>query len=207
MACEAGQYQYCAPDDRKGCHNSCRGHERGNEPVVGRRNWIGLSCGPLINMMKTSEHGYCDDPSSLGASMRRKWLRRAGRTLSNRTVWAPAVEVADILGQDFLQMALIEDEHVVQALGPDRSHPALGNRVGPRRSEKRARLGDAEITHSPIEAAGITAVAVVNEKAWRLAIPTAAFDNLLCRPLGGRTCRQMHVQNLPAGVMNHEEHV
>src|SRR5215831_19897577 len=92
---------------------------------VGRRNWIGLSCGPLINMMKTSEHGYCDDPSSLGASMRRKWLRLAGRTLSNRTVWAPAVEVADILGQDFLQMALIEDEHVVQALGPDRSHPAL----------------------------------------------------------------------------------
>ena len=158
-------------------------------------------------MMKTSEHGYCDDPSSLGASMRRKWHRRAGRTLSNRTVWAPAVEVADILGQDFLQMALIEDEHVVQALGPDRSHLALGNRVGPRRSERRARLGNAEITHSPIEAAGITGVAVVNEKAWRLAIPTAAFDDLLCRPLGGRMCRHMHVQNLPAGVMNHEEHV
>src|SRR5262249_43025991 len=147
---------------------------------VGRRNWIGLSCGPLINMMEASEHGYCDDPSSLGALMRRKWHRRAGRTLSNRTVWAPAVEVADILGQYFLQMALVEDEHVVQALGPDRSHPALGNRVGPRRSERRAHLGNAEITDSR---AGITAVAVVNEKARRLAIPTAGFDNLLCRPL------------------------
>ena len=33
--CEPGLYQYCAPDDRKGCHNSCRGHERGNEPVLG----------------------------------------------------------------------------------------------------------------------------------------------------------------------------
>src|SRR5262245_17097087 len=28
MACEPGQYQYCAPDDRMWCHNNCRGHER-----------------------------------------------------------------------------------------------------------------------------------------------------------------------------------
>src|SRR5215469_543848 len=157
--------------------------------------------------MKASEHGYRDDLSSFSASTRRACSRCAGRPLSQRSMRAPVVEIADISGQDLLQMALIEDEHVVQALGPDGSHPALGNRVGPRRSERRARLGDAEITHSPIEAAGITAVAVVNEKAWRLAIPTAAFDNLLCRPLGGRMCRHMHVQNLPAGVMNHEEHV
>ena len=104
-------------------------------------------------------------------------------------------------------MALIEDEHVVQALGPDRSHPALGNRVGPRRSERRASLGNTEITHPPIEAGSITAVAIVNEIAWRLTVPTAAFDNLLCRPLGGRMRRHVHVQNLPAGVMDHEEHV
>jgi hypothetical protein len=71
--------------------------------VVGRRNWIGLSCGPFVNMMQTSEHGYCDDPSSLGASMRRKWHRRAGRPLSERTVWAPDLEQSlrfyrDVLG-------------------------------------------------------------------------------------------------------------
>jgi hypothetical protein len=36
---------------------------------------------------------------------------------------------------------------------------------------------------------------------------TAAFDNLLCRPLGGRMRRHLHVENLPAGVMDHEEHV
>jgi hypothetical protein len=174
---------------------------------VGCRNRIGLSCGPLINVMETSEHGYCDNLSSLGASMRRKWHRRAGRTLSNRAVWAPVVEIADILGQDFLQMALIEDEHVVEALGPDRSHPALGNGVGPRRSERRARLGNTKITHPPIEAGGITAVTVVNEKAWRLALPAAAFDDLLCRPFGGRMRRHMQVENLPAGVMDHEENI
>ena len=120
---------------------------------------------------------------------------------------APVVEIADILGQDLLQMALIEYEHVVQALSPDRSHPALGDRIGPRRSEGSASLGDTEIAHPPIEAGAIAGVAVMNEKTWRLVVPTAAFDNLLCRPLGGRMRRHMHVDNLSAGVMDHEEHV
>src|SRR6516165_4980414 len=80
-----------------------------------------------------------------------------------------------------------------QALGPHRSHPALGDRVGPRRSERRASLGNTETTHPPIEAGAIALVAVMNEKTWRLVIPTAAFDNLLCRPLGGRMRRHMHV--------------
>jgi hypothetical protein len=118
---------------------------------------------------------------------------------------APVVEIA--IRPDLLQMALIEDEHVVQALGPDGSHPALGYGIGSRRSEWRANLGNTNIAHPTMECGAVTAVAVVNEKAWRLAIPTAAFDNLLCRPRGGRMCRDMHVQNLPAGVIDHEEHV
>ena len=64
-----------------------------------------------------------------------------------------------------------------------------------------------EITHPPIEGGAITAVAIMNEEAWRLALPAAAFDNLLCRPLGGRMRRHMHVENFPAGVMDHEEDV
>jgi hypothetical protein len=157
--------------------------------------------------MEASKDWYCDDLSSLGASMRRKWEWRAGRTLPNRSVWTPAVEVADILGQDFLQMALIEDEHVVQALGPDRSHPPLRNRVGARRFERCACVGYTEITHPPIEVRGIAAVAVVNDKAWRLAVPTAAFDNLLRRPLRGWMRRHVHMENLSAGVIDHEKHV
>jgi len=37
---------------------------------------------------------------------------------------APVVEI----GPDLLQMALIEYEHVAEALAPDRCHPALGDR-------------------------------------------------------------------------------
>ena len=143
----------------------------------------------------------------LTAPIRRRCRGRAGRTLSNRTMRAPLVEIADILGQDLLQMALVEYEHVVQALGPDRSHPALGDRVGPRRSERCASLGNTEATHPPIEAGALTAVTVTNEKTWRLVVPTAAFDDLLCRPLPGRMLRHLHVEHLPAGVMDHEEDV
>src|SRR5215510_7630549 len=88
--------------------------------------------------MEASEHRYRDDLSSLSTSMRRACWRRAWRPLSYRPMRAPVVEIADILGQDLLQMALIEYENVVQALGPDRSHPALGDGVGSRRSEWRA---------------------------------------------------------------------
>src|SRR5262249_14439903 len=113
----------------------------------------------------------------------------------------------NIFGQDLLQMALIEDEHVVQALGSDGSHPALRYGVGPRRSEWRANLGNTNIAHPTMECGAVTAVAVMNEKSWRLAIPSAAFDHLLSRPRGGGIRRHVHVQNLPAGVMDHEKHV
>ena len=104
-------------------------------------------------------------------------------------------------------MALIEYEHVVQAFRPDRSHPALGDRVGLRRSERRTSLGNTEIAHPPIEPAAITAVAVMNEETSWYSVPSAAFDNLLTRPRSGRIGRHVNVENLPTGMMDHEEHV
>src|SRR5215467_8463183 len=157
--------------------------------------------------MKAAEHRYRDDLSSLSASMRRRCSPRAWRPLSYRPMRSPVVEIADILGQDLLQMALIEYQNVVQALGPDRSHPALGDGVGSRRSEWRVNLGHTNITHATIESGAITAVAVMNEETSRYSVPRAAFDNLLRRPRSGRMRRHVNVENLPAGVIDHEEHV
>ena len=106
---------------------------------------------------------------------------------------APVVEIADIFGQDLLQMALIDDEHVVEALGPDGSHPAFGYGVGSRRSEWCANLGNTNIAHPTIECGTVTAVAVMNEKSWRPAIPSAAFDHLLSGPRGGGIWRHVDV--------------
>ena len=120
---------------------------------------------------------------------------------------APVVEIADILGQELLQMALIEYENVVQALGPDRSHAALGDGVGARRSERRAYLGNTNIADPTIESCAITAAAVTKKETSRYSVPSAAFNNLLSRPRGGGIRRHVHVENLPAGVIDHEEHV
>src|SRR5262249_15881605 len=157
--------------------------------------------------MKASEHGYRGDRSSLSASMRRACRGSAGRPLSYRPMRAPVVEIADILTQDLLQMTLIEYEDVVQALRPDRSHPPLGDGVRPRRSERCAYLANPNVAHPTIEVGTIAAVAVMHEKASRHLVPSAAFDNLLCRPLFSRMPRHVHVENLPAGVMDHEEHI
>src|SRR5215813_262092 len=157
--------------------------------------------------MKASERRYRDDVSSLSASMRRACSRCAGRPLSQRSMRAPVVEIADIFGQDLLQMELIENENVIQALGSDGSHPALGYGIGSRRPEWCANLGNTNIAHPTIECGTVTAVAVMNKKSWRLAIPSAAFDHLLSRPRGSGIRRHLHVENLPAGVIDHEEHV
>src|SRR5262245_23519315 len=149
--------------------------------------------------MKTSEHRYRDDLSNLSASMRRTCSRCAGRLLSQRSMRPLIVEIADIFGQDFLQMALIEDEHVVPALGSDGSHPALRYGVGSRRSEWRANLGNTNFAHPTMECGAVTAVAVMNEKSWRIAIPSTAFDHLLSRPRGAGIRRHVYVENLPAG--------
>src|SRR5262249_48188275 len=165
------------------------------------------SCGLLINVMKASEQRYPGDPSSLSDSMRRACRGRAGRPLSYRPMRAPVVEIADILAQDLQQLALIEYEQMVEALRPDRSHPALGDGVRTRRSERCAYLGNTNVTHPTIESGAIIAVAIMNEKTWRLAVPAAAFDDLLGSPFSGRMGRDVHVENLPAGVMDHEEYV
>jgi hypothetical protein len=84
---------------------------------------------------------------------------------------APVVEIADILGQDLLQMVLIEYEHTVEAFDPDRSHPALGDGVSPRRPERSAYLGNTNVTHATIKSAAIAAVAVMNEETSRYSVP------------------------------------
>jgi hypothetical protein len=52
----------------------------------------------------------------------------------------PIVEIRDVLGQYPTKVALTEDKGVIQAFLPDRSHPSLGDRICPRRSEGRTNL-------------------------------------------------------------------
>jgi hypothetical protein len=63
---------------------------------VGRKNRSGALCGLLIDVMEASKHRYCDHLSTLSASMRYTCRPRRGRTLSNRTMRPPVVDITDI---------------------------------------------------------------------------------------------------------------
>jgi hypothetical protein len=94
-------------------------------------------------------------------------------------------------------MTLSEYENVVRALGPDRWHPALGDGVGLRRSEWRAKLRNTNISDPTIESSAMTAVAVTNEETRR---------HLVVRGISGIdiVCEQCHLpcmtdKTTPAG--------
>jgi hypothetical protein len=72
-------------------------------------------------------------PHHLRANSGGWWLRRPEWwRLSQRAVRPMRVVVTNIFGQHRLQMAISEDQHPVEQLAADRSHPALGIGVGSR---------------------------------------------------------------------------
>jgi hypothetical protein len=77
-------------------------------------------------------------------------------------MWAPLVEVRNVLGQNPTQVTLTEDEYVIQVLVPCRPHPSLGDGIGPRCSERGTDLSDTEALEPTIEPLTIAAIAIVD---------------------------------------------
>jgi hypothetical protein len=119
----------------------------------------------------------------------------------------PLIEVRDVLGQNPAQVTFTEEECVIQALLPSRSHPSLGDRIGPRCSERGADLSDAKALEPTIEQLTIAAIAVVEQKPGRLTVPSATFYDLLRRPLGRWMLGYLNMQDFATGMADHEEDV
>src|SRR5260370_37313006 len=103
----------------------------------------------MIDMVQAAEHGFPDDHPILHLAA---WqLDCAWGALTDRAMRAPAIKIPRIFLEHRPQMALIEDEQVIQTFSPQRSHPALGDRVGLRRPEGSADLRDAEMRQPPVE--------------------------------------------------------
>jgi hypothetical protein len=155
--------------------------------------------------MQPIEYRPRDDiPTYIAQDSRR---RRTGCALAHRPVRTPVVEIGNILGQGLSQVALVEDEYLIQTLGSDRPYPPLGDRVGARRSEWGPDLRDAEIVPPPIENFPVATVTVMDEKARWFAIPAAAFDDLLRHPLCRGTASHLDMKDLAVGLTDHEEDI
>ena len=136
-----------------------------------------------------------------------RWNGAAWSVLPDRSVRAPMAVVRELLGQDPAQVSLPENDHAVPALLPDGPHPALSDRVGSRTSERRPNLRDAQAPQPPVERRSVATIAVMNQKARRLTVPAAAFDDLLSCPLCRGMSGYLDMEDLPPDVMDHEEHI
>ena len=96
---------------------------------------------------------------------------------------------------------------MIQTLVSDRSNPSLRDGVGLGRSERGADRCDAQVADPAMEDRSVTTVAVMDEKARWLTIPTASLDDLLSRPRACRVARGSDVHDLPTDVMNDEKDI
>jgi hypothetical protein len=68
-------------------------------------------------------------------------------------------------------------------------------------------LRNAKVPQAALEGGATAAIVIVNQKSCRPSIPSAAFDQLLGRPLRSRTWRHRHVQNSSVDVPDHKNDV
>jgi len=120
---------------------------------------------------------------------------------------SPRIEVGDVFVQHPLQVALVEDDHMVQTLIPRRSDPPLRERVRPRRPHGGPDPFDAEPLHAAIKLDPEPAVSVADQIPRRVPVPTTRVHNLLSSPFGGGMSGHPSLQNLAGLVVHHEEDV
>jgi hypothetical protein len=96
---------------------------------------------------------------------------------------------------------------VVETFIARRFHPSLRDRVRSGRPEWCSYLLDAEVPQSAIEHRTIARVVVVNQKSRRPLIPSAAFHNLLGRPLRCRMAGYRDVQDFPVHVPDYKKDI
>ena len=82
--------------------------------------------------------------------------------LVEREMGARPVIVSEIEGQDAAEMLLAEDEHVIQALAPDRADEPLHERLLPRALRRREYLLDSHALQAVSKWLAVDAVAVAD---------------------------------------------
>src|SRR5262249_52239479 len=136
--------------------------------------------------------------------------RRSGsarRSLAQPPMGTPRIEVGHVLVQDALQVALVDDDQMIQTFGPGRSDPPLSQRLRPPGSHGRVDLPDAEPLHAAVELNPEPAVSVTNQIPWRVPLPATRVHDLQGHPCGGGMPGYPNLHDLPSLVAHHEEDV
>jgi hypothetical protein len=134
-------------------------------------------------------------------------LARLGE-LDRPDIWSVLVEremgtclmvVAEVAGQDATEVSVAEDEHVIQALAPDRADEPLYERVLPRALRRGERLLDPHARYPVPELLAVDFVTITQEKG-RCGLVREGVHELLSRPGGDGMLGDVEVDDAPAVV-------
>jgi hypothetical protein len=97
----------------------------------------------------------------------KSWLLPIGRPEVERAVRPVAVVVLDEDAQRPLELPPVDDEEPIETFGPDGADEALGDRIRPRRSNRRPDDLDPFATEDRVEVTNELAVAIADQEAER----------------------------------------
>src|SRR5438046_6471558 len=90
----------------------------------------------------------------------------------------------DPLSEDAAEVTLVEQNHPVQALAPNRANHPFAECVRLWRSYGRHEYRQTHRRDRTIDTLGVNAVVIMNEESMQLVAPDH-HSELLCRPIGG----------------------
>src|SRR4029450_6205923 len=137
---------------------------------------------------------------------RRRQLDRpeVGCVLVESEVAARLMVIGKVSGQDAAKVSLAEDEHVTQALAPDRPDEALRERILPGAVWRREDLVNPHGRHPVPELLAIDLV-TISEEVRRRGLVREGVHELLSRTGGGGMPGAVEVDDAPAVMSEHDE--
>ena len=158
----------------------------------------------IVTVMQSTQSRHRDDLAIGASSIFR--LAAGRRSLRQREMSSILVVIADVFSHEVFQMALVDDDRMVEQIPPTVANPSVGNTVLPRTSEAGPLGLNAEalygVDHLRIE----TGPAVENQVAGRRVIGER-LAQLLNDPGAGRMSGNVAVKNAPPVMGNDEEAV
>jgi hypothetical protein len=176
------------------------GPENPSQPYTGRLAPVSSRRSPLIVMMQATHFWDFPDQSNL-----RKLYRPWHRTIHvQRPVRAPVMIILEVPGQEPPQMSLVQDDHLVQAFAAETPDEPFDGGILPRTPGGDHDVFDPHVPHSLSKRGAVDAIAVSQERPWRL-VPGEGFDDLLCGPLRGGVLSDVDMDETPSRMGQDEQ--
>ena len=183
------------------CSFSQRCRRSGNGPLAssstswGKCRCRSLGREALVPVMKSSNSRKRNHLSAVG----RLDGPSVGRILPERQVRARPVVVGEVGTKNLSEMALVENNDVVQTISPDRADCPFDERILPWASRRRHNLLDAHRLQPRPKLLTVRPVPITHDIPW-CRVPRKDLADLLRHPRCGRVCCNTDVLDAPPFV-------